>query len=85
MEFLPALPDNWPVGELKGVRARGGVTLEFNWKDKTLGDVTVYADKPGNFKFRYRKAEIGIILTENEVCRLSYDGEQLTRSDQQGV
>ena len=31
--LLPALPSTWPRGALRGVRARGGVELDFAWED----------------------------------------------------
>ncbi|GAA2301461.1 glycoside hydrolase family 95 protein [Glycomyces scopariae] len=38
IELLPALPGAWPEGEVRGLRARGGVTVErLAWKD---GEVT---------------------------------------------
>jgi len=40
IELLPAIPDAWKVsGNIKGVRARGNYTLDFEWKD---GHVTHY-------------------------------------------
>ena len=33
IHFLPALPKAWPEGQLRGLRARGGVTVGLDWKD----------------------------------------------------
>jgi alpha-L-fucosidase 2 len=33
INFLPALPKAWPAGEVKGLRARGNVTVDITWKD----------------------------------------------------
>lgn len=51
--LLPALPASWPQGELSGVRVRGGVELDFAWRDgkvtwlrlrsQTSRSVTVHA------------------------------------------
>jgi alpha-L-fucosidase 2 len=41
--LLPALPSNWPRGVLKGVRARGGVELDFAWDDGRVNWVEVRA------------------------------------------
>ena len=39
IELLPALPKEWPNGSIKGIRARGNITVDMTWKD---GKVTNY-------------------------------------------
>lgn len=39
IELLPALPSAWKNGHVKGIRARGNVTVDMKWKD---GRVTSY-------------------------------------------
>jgi len=33
IRLLPALPAAWPTGSVRGIRARGDITLDFSWQD----------------------------------------------------
>ena len=39
IELLPTLPEAWKNGHVKGIRARGDITIDMEWKD---GEVTSY-------------------------------------------
>lgn len=41
IELLPALPDAWSSGSISGVKARGGYTLDFTWKNKKVVKVSI--------------------------------------------
>jgi alpha-L-fucosidase 2 len=48
IHVLPALPDNWQAGEVKGLRAPGAVTLDITWEKGALTSVVVHAEKDGS-------------------------------------
>ena len=41
IELLPALPDAWSSGSISGVKARGGYTVDFTWKNKKVIKVSI--------------------------------------------
>ena len=41
IHLLPALPDNWQSGSIKGVRARGGFTIDMEWKESRINLMSV--------------------------------------------
>jgi len=45
MELLPALPDNWKDGNVSGIRARGGITIDMAWQQKRVSALTLVAQR----------------------------------------
>lgn len=54
VHILPALPDVWIKGEIRGLRARGGITVDIKWEDNKLTAATFVADQDMRVKVRYR-------------------------------
>ncbi len=49
LEFLPALPEKWkPEGKVKRLRAKGGYTLDFSWKNGKINSLTLEAGRTGS-------------------------------------
>jgi alpha-L-fucosidase 2 len=53
VELLPALPKALASGSVKGLRARGGYTVDLTWQDGRLKEARVEADRPGSCQVRY--------------------------------
>ena len=47
IELLPALPDAWKTGSVKGLVARGAFMVDMSWQNKKLKQVTVVSKNGG--------------------------------------
>lgn len=57
VSLLPALPDAWPNGMVKGLKARGGFEIvNMEWKNGTLTALTVKSTIGGNLRIRSHTA-----------------------------
>ncbi|MET8852882.1 glycoside hydrolase N-terminal domain-containing protein [Amycolatopsis sp. NPDC004625] len=72
--LLPALPAAWPDGELRGLRCRGGVTVDLVWRDgepdtvrvkRTSGDPR----EPVHVRFRCAATELRLDTGESTVLK----------------
>ena len=52
IHLLPALPDNWQSGSIKGVRARGGFTIDMEWKESRITRLSVTSPSGGTCRIR---------------------------------
>jgi len=57
--LLPALPTAWPTGRIKGLRARGAVTLDLAWSRGQLTEAALTAQADG----RHVLVHAGSVLT----------------------
>jgi len=52
IDLLPAIPSAWPSGEVKGLRARGAVTVDIRWENGKATAATLRPEFAGNYRLR---------------------------------
>ena len=53
IEILPALPSDWRDGQIQGLRARGGFTVDIAWRDGRLDHARIRAAGAATQRVRY--------------------------------
>ena len=66
VHLLPALPDDWKDGDVKGLRARGGFVVDEQWKKGELQTVTIQSTIGGTLRLRSYVPLTGKELTPAE-------------------
>ena len=52
VHLLPALPDDWADGEVKGLQARGGFTVDMKWRNGKLQQAVIRPKIGGTLRLR---------------------------------
>lgn len=68
IHLLPALPNAWPNGKIKGLVARGNFTLDIEWKNGKITNAQVTSNMGGKCKLYYADSKFsvdGVCESEN--------------------
>lgn len=65
--LLPAIPKEWKNGQVKGLKARGGYTVDFAWRDGKVTEVKVTAILPGEIMLQCNGEEKLLSFTEDSL------------------
>lgn len=76
IKLLPALPDSWNNGEIKGLVARGNFVVDIEWKDGKLKKGAVLSNMGGECALMY---DGKVILVEDE------EGKEIQTAFENGV
>jgi alpha-L-fucosidase 2 len=60
--LLPALPDAWKKGSVKGLVARGGFVVDMDWDNGKLTHLSVQSKVGGNLRLRLNQPVTGKLL-----------------------
>ena len=66
LELLPALPTTWPNGSIRGLRARGGFTVDITWENGRLDHATIHPARSTTHCIRYGDQTTELAFTQQE-------------------
>jgi alpha-L-fucosidase 2 len=70
VHLLPALPEAWSTGAIKGLRARGGVEVDIAWKQSRLESAMLTSTRGTECKVQYGNQVINLHLSPRTPVRL---------------
>ncbi len=70
--LLPALPDAWEQGSVKGICARGGYEISMDWENKTLKKLSVVAKVNGKTTLYYGNEKREISLKRGQALEMKW-------------
>ncbi len=73
IHLLPALPKAWPTGEVTGLCARGGVTVDMTWKDEKLSTTKLFSRHGADTRLRYGGRTTAVNLPAGQA--VTFNGE----------
>jgi alpha-L-fucosidase 2 len=71
IHLLPALPSVWKDGTVKGLKARGNLTVDIVWKEHLLSHILIQPLKTGYYKIRYADRVANLLLEKGKRYRLN--------------
>jgi alpha-L-fucosidase 2 len=66
IRLLPALPDAWKSGSVKGICARGGFEIAMEWDNKTVMVLNIFSKNGGKTSLVYGDYKREIVLKKGE-------------------
>ncbi|RPF42071.1 fibronectin type III domain protein [Hydrogenoanaerobacterium saccharovorans] len=60
---LPAIPDVWANGSVKGLVVRGNFEVAINWSDKIIDNMSLLSKKGGKCTLKYNQFSKGVAVT----------------------
>ena len=70
IHLLPALPEAWATGSVRGLRARGGVEVSFDWRDGKVTEVTITASRDAKIALKMNGKAREVSLSAGRTKRL---------------
>ncbi|MCF1713703.1 glycoside hydrolase N-terminal domain-containing protein [Flavihumibacter sp. RY-1] len=71
LHFLPALPNAWKEGDVKGLKARGNILVDISWQDGQLQEVKLVSPISQKVRIKYGNLNKTVVLKEGKPFSLN--------------
>jgi len=72
IRLLPACPDAWESGSVKGICARGGFVISMDWNNKAIKNLSIFSKLGGKTTLYYGNEKREIVLTKGQTMELKW-------------
>ena len=66
ISLLPALPDTWSDGEVKGICARGGYVIDIKWKKGKVVKAIIHSREASKTTIKYNGKTVSLNLNKDQ-------------------
>ena len=77
IHLLPALPNAWAEGSVKGLRARGNFTIDIAWSNGTLANATILSGSGETCMLRYGEKTLKFKTVKGARYTVAFNGDKL--------
>ena len=76
-QLLPALPDAWKDGSIRGICAKGNFEVDMSWKNGQLAEATVFSKAGEPCTVRYGDKTLSFKTSKGKVYKLAVEADRL--------
>jgi len=78
--LLPALPQAWPDGSVRGLRVRGAAGVDLEWAGGLLRQARIASERGGRYLLEYRGRALELELAAGQAATLAWRGGRLVHA-----
>jgi len=71
--LLPALPEQWPDGNVNGICARGGFVVSMKWSKGRVTELTLTSRQGGKTTLKYNGIKKSVNMKAGETRRILHE------------
>src|ERR1700754_3251498 len=81
LHLLPALPDDWKSGKVKGLRTRGGFSIDMEWDEGKVKSLVVHSIIGGTLRLRshYELNDSRLVPAQGPNPNILFESAEITQ------